>query len=185
VSGDPQVLPTAIKELPMIRKCTLAAAALLGHASATLTVGPTSAAAGPAGVIASIWANGAFINEEIGVVTTDGRDQGRLTNEAGFDVSPAWSPDGRRIAFTGSRSMPLGFQGESRLYSELYVMNADGSDVQRITNNVGLIDFQPAWSPDGERIVVARGPGTSSPRATSSSRPICGSSTWQLGASNN
>ena len=38
-------------------------------------------------------------------------------------------------------------------------MNADGSNVRRITFNEGLTDIQGAWSPDGRRIVVARGPG--------------------------
>jgi TolB protein len=132
--------------------------------SATPVASAALAAAGPSGEIVFVWANGAFTSEEIGLVQADGSGQRKLTNEAGFDVSPAWSPDGRRIAFTSSRSMPPGFGGEQRLYSELYVMNADGSNVQRITNNVGMIDFQPAWSPDGRQIVVARGPGTTPPQ---------------------
>src|SRR5687767_236322 len=59
--------------------------------------------------------------------------------------------------------MPLGFQGAELPYSELYVMNADGANVQRVTSNLGLVDFEPAWLPDGRRIVVARGPSTPPP----------------------
>jgi len=55
--------------------------------------------------------------------------------------SPAWSPDGSKIAFASDRDGAF----------ELYVMNADGSGVTRLTHDVG---FQggPAWSPDGTRI---------------------------------
>jgi TolB protein len=128
------------------------------------SVSPAGAAASDAtGGIVFTWANAAFSREEIGLIRADGSHQKKLTNEAGFDVSPAWSPDGSRIAFTSSRSMPQGYQGEQRIYSELYVMDADGSNVERITDNVGLVDFQPAWSPDGQRIVVARGSGMSPP----------------------
>jgi Tol biopolymer transport system component len=55
--------------------------------------------------------------------------------------SPAWSPDGSRIAFASDRDGPL----------ELYVMNADGSGVIRLTQNVGFAGA-PAWSPAGARI---------------------------------
>jgi len=65
----------------------------------------------------------------------------RLTNHSGRDWSPAWSPDGARIAFT---SAPYGVPS-------IYVMDADGSDVERLTNN-GALDQWPAWSPDGARI---------------------------------
>jgi len=130
----------------------------------TVHTSPVGAAVSqPTGNIAFVWANFAFNTEEIAIMQADGTNQMKLTNEEGFDVSPAWSPDGRRIAFTSSRSMPPGYQGEQRFYSELYVMGADGSNVQRITFSEGMIDFQPAWSPDGRRIVVARGPGTSPP----------------------
>jgi dipeptidyl aminopeptidase/acylaminoacyl peptidase len=55
--------------------------------------------------------------------------------------SPAWSPDGSRIAFASDRDGTL----------ELYVMHADGSDLTRLTHDVGFAG-RPAWSPDGVRI---------------------------------
>ena len=55
--------------------------------------------------------------------------------------SPAWSPDGRRIAFASTRD------GNR----EIYVMNADGSGVTRLTDN-DADDGYPSWSPDGRRI---------------------------------
>jgi TolB protein len=57
------------------------------------------------------------------------------------DGSPAWSPDGRRIAFYSERD------GNA----EIYVMNADGSGVTRLTNT-SADEGYPAWSPDGRTI---------------------------------
>ena len=54
---------------------------------------------------------------------------------------PAWSPDGSRLAFTSSRD------GQP----EVYVMNADGSNVRRLTNHPG-IDTSPTWSPQGHQL---------------------------------
>src|SRR6266568_7562655 len=62
------------------------------------------------------------------------------------DPDPAWSPDGTRIAFV--RSKPDAFP-------ELYVVNADGTGLQRLTTN-GWIEGHPAWSPDGTRIAFDR-----------------------------
>jgi Tol biopolymer transport system component len=112
----------------------------------------------PTGTIAFTWAPSLTV-EEIGSIRPDGSMRTDLTNEEGFDAMAAYSPDGRRIAFSSTRSMPPGFQGSPLLFSELYVMDADGSSVQRITFNEGLTDLQGAWSPDGRRIVIARGPG--------------------------
>ena len=64
-----------------------------------------------------------------------------ITHNSAKDLSPAWSPDGRRIAFESNRDGGW----------EIYVMNADGSDVVQLTNNRGW-DGGPAWSPDGRRI---------------------------------
>ena len=65
----------------------------------------------------------------------------QLTDNYSGDYTPAWSPDGRRIAFQSDRD------GDS----EIYVMNADGSGVTQLTHN-GAGDWGPAWSPDGRRI---------------------------------
>jgi TolB protein len=54
------------------------------------------------------------------------------------DLVPAWSPDGSRIAFKSIRGGPGN--------AEIYVMNADGSGVTRLTNN-GYSDYDPAWPP--------------------------------------
>ncbi len=53
----------------------------------------------------------------------DGKNQRRLTRNPASDAFPAWSPDGKRIAFLSDRSGP----------TEVYVMRADGTHVRRLT----------------------------------------------------
>ena len=60
------------------------------------------------------------------------------------EYTPAFSPDGDRIAFVGYR------HGNG----EIYVMNADGTGLKRLTSHKGE-DLTPAWSPDGRRIAFA------------------------------
>ncbi len=54
------------------------------------------------------------------------------------NIHSAWSPDGTRIAFSSNRDDDY----------DIYVMNADGSNVTRLIDSPGD-DFSPAWSPDG------------------------------------
>ena len=68
-----------------------------------------------------------------------------LTQDPAKDVRPAWSPDGRRIAFVSGRDRQ----------SEIYVMNADGSGKRNLTRNRAKDDL-PTWSPDGRRIAFVR-----------------------------
>jgi Tol biopolymer transport system component len=89
-------------------------------------------------------------NDEIYVMNADGTNQTRLTNNAAFDLDPAWSPDGTKLAFTSTRDFP-GITGNIANGFEVYIMNADGSNVVRLTNN-STADAQPSWSPNGTRI---------------------------------
>ncbi len=87
-------------------------------------------------------------------MNADGARQQRLTQAQGgtasseglfFQVEPAWSPDGRRIAFASRRG------GDS----DIYVMNADGTGTMRLTSTKEN-DSHPTWSPDGTEIAFAR-----------------------------
>ena len=78
---------------------------------------------------------------EIYVMNADGSGVTRLTNSPADDNYPAWSPDGRRIAFTSSHDGNIG----------IYVVNADGTGLTNLTNNPAF-DFDPTWSPDGSHI---------------------------------
>jgi Tol biopolymer transport system component len=60
---------------------------------------------------------------------------------AGFDANPAWSPDGRRIAFVSNRD------GND----DIFVVNVDGRGLRNLTRSRGN-DRDPMWSPDGRKI---------------------------------
>lgn len=81
---------------------------------------------------------------------------------AGSDREPAWSPDGRCIAFSrGLKDEWIQVSGRSRSgLGALHVMRADGSDVHRLTGP-HVSYGHPSWSPDGSRIVAARWDGHS------------------------
>jgi len=66
-------------------------------------------------------------------------------------TTPSWSPDGKRLVFTG-------YDGG---LSDLFIVNADGSDLHRLTNDK-YADLEPSWSPDGKTIafVTDRSPAT-------------------------
>ncbi len=83
----------------------------------------------------------------IWVMNADGSGQTRLTSPTlGQDFNPDWSPDGTKIVFSRITSSTMG--------SELYVMNADGSNLHKVPNTLtGGSDIKPSWSPDGKRIV--------------------------------
>ena len=82
---------------------------------------------------------------DLAVVNADGTGMHRLTKTAGAGESnPVFSPDGRLIAFTSDRAAPGGDRNGSAF--ELYVMQADGSGIRRLTHN-HVPDSHPDWQP--------------------------------------
>lgn len=91
------------------------------------------------------------VDDDIFVMNDDGSGRRRLTkNTESEDSHPRWSPDGKRIAFTRLMNK------KTQASFELFVMNADGTDLQRLTDNK-VSDSYASWSPDGKRIVFTSG----------------------------
>jgi Tol biopolymer transport system component len=71
-------------------------------------------------------------------LSTPGSQAVDLSKHQGDDTDPAWSPDGKLIAFTGNA------RGDGVL--QLYLMNADGSNLHRISTDYE--EYSPTWQPD-------------------------------------
>jgi Tol biopolymer transport system component len=87
-------------------------------------------------------------DDDIYVVNADGTDLTQLTLNNAPDRHPNWSPDGTKIAFYSMRDLIPDYEGPP---PEIYVMNTDGSDQIRITNNE-TSDTCPNWTPSGSHI---------------------------------
>ena len=75
-------------------------------------------------------------NFDICTINPDGTDMKRLTDSAGNDESPCWSPDGRYIIFTSNRTG----------HYQLYIMTANGENQVMITSLKGD-QTSPCWGP--------------------------------------
>lgn len=94
----------------------------------------------------------------------NGNNIKNLTNIMGYDAEASWSPDGKLIAFASNRraySDKLS-EEEAALFNknpaaliDIYIMDADGSNVKRLTHT-NSYDGGPFFSPDGKRIVWRR-----------------------------
>jgi Tol biopolymer transport system component len=70
----------------------------------------------------------------------------QLTNTTASNLRPAWSPDGKRIAFQSNRDGKY----------HIYVIDADGGNVRQLTSG-DSDNRHPAWSPDGKLVAVDSG----------------------------
>ena len=108
-------------------------------------------------------------NAEICRVNADGTDVRRLTSNPANDVTPAFSPDGGKIAFASDR-------GGNR---NLYIMNTDGTDVRQLTSNLTTVEQEPSWQPlpkppPTERCTISGTNGRDVLHGTKEKDVICG-----------
>ena len=82
------------------------------------------------------------LNPEIYEVNAEGSFNTRLTTKPADDSYPAFSPTGSKIVFSSDRPSPK----DGSTDYELYIMDADGTDVRQLTNNSAL-DILPDWQP--------------------------------------
>jgi len=96
--------------------------------------------------------------------SVDGTRLNRLTDALGYDAEGSWSPDGSLIVFASNRhaySESLTEEHQTLLnndpsfFLDIYLMDADGSNVRRLTNVNGY-DGGPFFNPDGTKIIWRR-----------------------------
>jgi TolB protein len=87
-------------------------------------------------------------SKEVYIVDYDGHNPRRLTVNGSINILPAWSPDGRQLAYTSYRQPPPGV-----FISSIFEMKS-----ARLTPAAGQA-FAPAWSPDGKRVAYAANTG--------------------------
>jgi len=77
-----------------------------------------------------------------------------ITSGAYDELSPAWSPDGKRIAFMSNRAPDPDRSGDSNIY---VIEARSGAEVRPVTTFDGPDGGRPAWSPDGQWIAYLQG----------------------------
>ena len=131
-------------------------------------------------------------NREVYVMDAGGGNQIRLTRSNAVDSTATWSPDGNLIAFASNRDTGPPYNPYNL---DIYVMNADGSNVRRIVDDPEY-DVSPQWSPDGRKILFVTGrtgnfdvyemnaDGTEQRNLTADSDKADGAPIWSLDGNN-
>jgi Tol biopolymer transport system component len=92
-------------------------------------------------------------DSDVWVMRADGTQQTRLTELGdGFASSPTWSPDGTRIAFVRPFIHGISSSCPSNTATGVFLMDADGSDLHRIT--IGGCRGSIAWSPTSDSVAI-------------------------------
>ena len=97
-----------------------------------------------------------YSNQELFIMRLDGTQRRQLTNRkyAYAVLNPRFSPDGKQIVYERGSGMHMG--GPMNYYADVWVVNIDGSDHHRVTDDNGYGYYNPCWSRDGKRIYYTR-----------------------------
>jgi len=145
-----------------------AAAVLAAGGTAAARTGATSSPARPdaahasSSAMAAVAANGRIAFSQLDLlpggslsghsnvytINPDGTGRRQLTHVGAAQAAgaPDWSTDGSKIVYESNQT------GDYRIW----VMNADGFGQTRVADDPGFADLEPAWSPDGTRILFSR-----------------------------
>jgi Tol biopolymer transport system component len=102
---------------------------------------------------------------DIWLMDADGSNKVRLTDNGATNWSPSWHPDGKRIIFSSNMDDWRGDIGKFGHNFELYIMNADGTNLKRLTYNETFDSF-PMFSPDGKKLSFCSNRNPQKPRST-------------------
>ena len=91
-----------------------------------------------------VFASDRGVTEDLYVMDSDGSNVIRLTHDNFGERNPSWTPDGTRFAFDSFRFVVGNW--------EIYLMDADGNDLDKFDKPQVVDDFKPSWSPDGNKI---------------------------------
>ncbi|MEY3444819.1 MAG: hypothetical protein RLZZ519_3100 [Bacteroidota bacterium] len=101
---------------------------------------------------------------ELWTMNIDGSNPTQITNTLGYDGGAFFSPDSKKLVWRASRpTTPEDQKSYKDLLKkglvepgalEVFVANADGSDVKQVTN-IGKANWAPSWHPSGEKIIFA------------------------------
>ncbi len=101
---------------------------------------------------------------ELWTMNMDGSDQRQITSGLGYDGGAFFSPDGKQLVFRASRPktpeeiaeykelLALGYVAPTNM--ELYICNADGSNLHQITN-LGKANWAPFFHPSGKKVIFS------------------------------
>ena len=102
---------------------------------------------------------------DIWVMDSDGSNKVRLTRNRATNWAPSWHPDGKRIIFSSNMD---DWHEDIKKFGhnfELYMINSDGTGLERITFN-NTFDSFPMFSPDGRKLAFGSNRNPEKPRAT-------------------
>ena len=93
------------------------------------------------------------LHQHLYVFDVESKASVQVTSGRFDDAEPAWSPDGRSIAFTSNRTP----EPDSNDNSDVFVVEAKAGQTPRAVTTAPTTDREPAWSPDGKWIAYLEG----------------------------